>query len=61
MLDVAAHPVQMHVKGFGGLPAHVDGEDTVGGRAVGFDRGVRLQVAHFDEGCADGNILLAVE
>ena len=60
LLDAAAHPVETHVKGFGALLAHVDGEDTVGGRAVGFDRGVRLQVAHFDEGCADGNILLAV-
>ena len=61
LLDAAAHPVETHVKGFGALPAHVAGEDSVGGRAVGFDQGGRLRVAHFDEGCADGNSLLAVE
>ena len=61
LLDAAAYPVEMHVKGFGALPVHVAGEDAVGGRAVCFDQGGRLRVAHFDEGCADGNRLLAVE
>ena len=28
LLDVAAHPLEMHVKDFGALPAHVDGEDS---------------------------------
>ena len=60
-LDAAAHPVESHVKGLVELLAHVAGEDAVGGCAVGLDRGGRLQVAHFDEGCADGNSLLAVE
>ena len=61
LLDAAAHSVETHVKGFGALPEHVSGEDAVGGRTVFFDRGGRLQVAHFDEGCADGNSLLPVE
>ena len=60
-LDAAAHPVESHVKGLGAFPAHVAGEDSVGGRAVGLDWGGRLRVAHFDEGCADGNSLLVVE
>ena len=33
----------------------------MGGRAVGLDCGGRLWVAHFDEGCADGKRMLAVE
>ena len=61
LLDAASNPVETHVRGFGALPAHFSGEDTVGIHAVGFDRGGRLRVAHFDESCADGNILLAVE
>ena len=61
LLDAAAHPVESHVKGLGEFPAHVAGEDDVGGCAVGLDRGGRLQVSHFDEGCAYGNSLLAVE
>ena len=61
MLDVASHPVELHVKGLGAFPAHVSGEDAVGGRAVSLDRGGRLRVAHFDEGCVDGNSLLPVE
>ena len=61
LLDAAAHPVKSHFKGLGAFLAHVAGEDAVGGRDVGFDRGGRLWVAHFDEGCADGNSLLAVE
>ena len=61
LLDAAAHLVETHVKGFGALPAHVAGDASVGGRAVGFDRGGRLRVAHLDEGCADRNSLLAVE
>ena len=61
LLDAAAHPVETHIKGFGALPAHVAVENAVGGRAVSFDWGGRLRVAHFDAGCADGNNLLAVE
>ena len=60
LLVAASYPVETHVKSFGALLAHVAGEDAVGGRASGFDWGGRLQVAHFDEGRADGNILLAV-
>ena len=59
--DAAAHPVETHVKRFGALPAHVAGEDAVGGRAVGFDWRGRLWLAHLDEGRTDGNSLLAVE
>ena len=61
LLYAAAHPVEAHVKIFGALPAHVAGEDAVGGRAVGLYWGGRLRVAHFDEGRADENSLLAVE
>ena len=61
LIYAAAHPVEFHVKGLGAFPAHVSGEDTVRGCAVGLDRGGQLQVAHFDEGCADGNSLLVVE
>ena len=53
--------MESHVKGLGKLLAHVDGKDAVGGRAVGLDRGGRLRVSHFGEGCADGNGLLDVE
>ena len=61
LLDAAAHLVEAHVKGLGALPTYVAGDDAVGGRAVGLDWGGRLRVAHFDEGCADGNSLLDVE
>ena len=61
LFDAAAHPVETHVTGFGARPAHVAGEDVVGGCAVNFDWGERLRVAHFNEGYADGNNLLAVE
>ena len=61
LIDVADHPVESHAKGLGAFPVYVAGEDAVGGRAVGLDWGGRLRVAHFDEGCADGNSLLAVE
>ena len=61
LLDAAAHSAETHVKGFGALPAHVASEDALGGCAVGIDQGGQLRVAHFDEGCADGNSLLAIE
>ena len=61
MFDLAAHPVESHVKGLGAFPAHVYGEDAVGGCAVGLDRGGRLRVAHLSEGSADGDGMLAVE
>ena len=61
LFDAAAHPVETHVKSFGEIPAHVAGEDSVGGRAVSLDWGGRLRVAHFDEGRVDGNSLLDVE
>ena len=61
LLDATAHPVETHVKGLEALPENVAGEDAVGGCAVGFDQGGRLWVAHFNEGCADGNSLLAVK
>ena len=61
LLDVSTHPVETYVKCFGVITAHVAGEDAVGGHAVGFYWCGRLRVAHFYEGCADGNILLAVE
>ena len=61
MIDAAAHPVELHVKGLGAFPEYVAGEDAVGGRSVGLDRGGQLRVAHLGEGCADGNGLMAVE
>ena len=59
--NLSAHPVELHVKGLGSFPAHVAGEDSVGGCAVGLDRGGRLRVAHLGEGSADGDGLLAIE
>ena len=53
--------MESHVKGLGEFPAHVAGEDDVGGRAVGLDRGRRLRVAHLGEVSADGDGLLAIE
>ena len=61
LIDVTAHPVETHVKIFGALLAHVAGEDAVGGRAVGFDWGGRMRVAHFNKGRADGNNLLEIQ
>ena len=61
LFDEAVHPVEVHVKIFGALPAHVAGKNSVGGRTVVLDWGGRLWVAHFDEVRADGNSLLAVE
>ena len=61
LLDRAAHPMETHVKSFVALWAHVAGEDAVGGCAVRFDQGGKLQVAYFDEGRVDGNSLLEVE
>ena len=61
MLDAAAHLVELHVKVLGAFMAHVAGEGAIGGRAVGLDWGGRLRAAHFDDGYADGNSLLAVE
>ena len=61
LFDATSHPVEAHVKGFGAFPAHVSGGDTVGGYVVSLDRSGRLQVAHFNQGRADGNSLLAVE
>ena len=61
LLDVVEHPLESHAKGFGSFPEHVVSEDSVGGCAVGLDQRGRLRVAHFNEGCADGNSLLAVE
>ena len=53
--------MELHVKGLGSFPAHVAGEDSVGGCVVSLDRGGRLRVAHLGEGSADGDGLLAVE
>ena len=50
----AAHPVESHVKGLGAFPAHVAGEDDVGGCAIGLDRVGWLRVAHLSESSADG-------
>ena len=61
LLGATPHPVEAHVKFFGLFPAYVAGEDAVGGFVVIFDWGGRLWMAHFNQGCAYGNILLAVE
>ena len=61
LFDTTAYPVETYIKSLGALPVHVAGEYAVGGCAVSLDRGGRLRVAHFDEGRADGNSLLAVE
>ena len=61
LFDSTAHPVESHVKGLGTFPAHVSGEDSVGGCAVVLDQGGPLQVVHLGEGSADGDGFLAVE
>ena len=61
MFDETAQPVETHAKIFGLLTEHVAGKDSVGGCAVGLDWVRRLRVANFNEGRADGNILLVVE
>ena len=61
LIDAESHPVETHVKIFRALPAHVAGEDSVGGCSVGLDWGRWLWVAHFNEGRSDGNSLLSVE
>ena len=61
LFDAAAYPVKSHVKGLGAFPAHVAGEDAVGGSAVGVDQVGQLRVEYLGEGCADGNNLLSVE
>ena len=40
---------------------HVAGEDAVGGCVVSLDRSGRFRMAHFNQGCADGNSLVDVE
>ena len=61
LLDATPHPVEAHVKCFGAFPAHVAGEDSMGGFAVSFYWSGILRIDHFNKGCADGNSLLAVE
>ena len=61
LLDSAAHPVELHARGLGALPAHVVSEDALGGHAVSLDRCGWLQVDHLGEGSAYGHGLLAVE
>ena len=51
----ASEPVEAHVHRFEGLGEDYVGEDPVRGGIVGLDGGPRLSVAHFHEGCADGN------
>ena len=61
LFDAAAHQLETHIKILGTISAHIAGEDSLGGCAVGIDWGGRLWVSHFDEGCVDGNNLLDVE
>ena len=61
LFDLTLNPVEVHVKDFGAFPAHVAHENAVGGYVVSLDWSGRLWVAHFNQGRADGNSLLAVE
>ena len=61
LVGVTPHPVEAYVKCFGAFPAYVAGEDAMGFFAVGFYWSGRLRMAHFNQGCADGNSMLAVE
>ena len=61
LFDLTLNPVEVHVKDFGAFPAHVAHENAVGGYVVSIDWSGRLWVAHFNQGRADGNSLLAVE
>ena len=60
-LDATSHPVEAHVKCFGAFPAHVVGEDALGGCVFSLHWSGRLWMAYFNQGCADRNILLDVE
>ena len=51
----------MRVNYLGAFLEHVAGEDAMGGVAVSFYCSCRLRMAHFNQGFADGNSLLAVE
>ena len=61
LLDATPHPVEVHVKCHGAFMAHVSGDDAMEGFAVSFDWSGSLRMSHFNQGCADGNSLLAVE
>ena len=61
MLDATLHPVEAHVKCFGAFPAHVDSDDYLGGCVVSLYRSWRLRMTHFNQGCADGHNLLAID
>ena len=60
LLGATPHTGEAHVKLFGAFPAHVDGEDAVGGFDTSLDRSGRSRMAHLNEGFADENSLLAV-
>ena len=61
LFDLTLNPVKVHVKDFGAFPVHVAHENAAGGYVVSLDWSGRLWVAHFNQGRADGNSLLAVE
>ena len=61
LLDATPHPVEAHVKCFGAFPAHVSVEYALGGFTVSFDWSGRLRMDHFNQCCAYGNSLLAIE
>ena len=61
LLDATPHPVEAHVKLFGSFPAHVSGEDDVGGFSLSFYWSGRFRMAYFSQGRAYGNRLLSIE
>ena len=61
LLDSTSHPVEAYAKLFGAFPEHVSSEDAVVGCNASLDRSRRLRMEHFNQVCADGNSLLAVE
>ena len=61
LFDTKLPSVEAPVKCFGSFPAHVSGEDAMGVCVVSLDWSGWLQMAHFNQVCADGNSLLAIE
>ena len=61
LFDAASYPVEVQVQVFGAFPAHVSGEDAVGGFVVSINWGGRLRMDHSNQGRVDGNRFMAVE
>ena len=63
LADAALEPMIPHIKGFGAFETDFRMENTVGSGIVGFQGSpsVRLRMAHFLQGSANGNGVLGIE